>query len=175
MATPTNGGNPESSRRALLKGVSLGMAGLCAGCGQPEEEDGPPPIVLVTHDTATPSGLPSTTEGTPEDPGPHLNIGFPEELQEVGAQLAVFADLYGRIRVARVSETTFIAVSDVCSHQGCPLKYQPESEDLFCTCHGSIFLTDGTVTVGPAKTDIAAYDTSFDGSNIRIHLQPHPA
>src|SRR5210317_890282 len=39
----------------------------------------------------------------------------------------------------------YIALSSVCTHQGCQVSYDHGSENLPCPCHGSIFSTTGSV------------------------------
>lgn len=60
-----------------------------------------------------------------------------------------------------------IAFSQVCTHAGCPVKlYEPETYELFCPCHQSIFkVTDGArATYGPATRALPQLPIEIDES-----------
>jgi Rieske Fe-S protein len=52
--------------------------------------------------------------------------------------------------------TTFLAV---CTHEGCPLGWNPQQHLIRCPCHGSAFDTAGRVVNGPAKTPLTPLQT----------------
>ena len=45
-------------------------------------------------------------------------------------------------------------VSKVCSHMGCMVNYDKNTNKLICPCHGSEFEINGTVTEGPARDNL---------------------
>jgi len=45
-------------------------------------------------------------------------------------------------------------VSKVCTHMGCMLNYDKQSNKLLCPCHGSEFEITGKVIEGPARTNL---------------------
>lgn len=57
-----------------------------------------------------------------------------------GRRVAVFRDAAGALH----------AVSSVCTHLGCGVKFNPAERSWDCPCHGSRFSTDGEVLDGPA-------------------------
>lgn len=52
-------------------------------------------------------------------------------------------------------EQGLAAISGRCPHQGCGV--EPTGSGFHCGCHGSEFLPDGTVTQGPAQSDLTWY------------------
>ena len=74
----------------------------------------------------------------------------------------------GEIIIARVSETEYIALSSVCTHQGCTVEYASDSTEIICPCHQSKFTTAGSVTNGPALTNLKKYTTKVEGSTLTI-------
>jgi cytochrome b6-f complex iron-sulfur subunit len=63
----------------------------------------------------------------------------------------------GKVVVARISETSFAAVSAKCTHSGGPLSYEEKSGLFKCAWHGSKFNTDGTNAGGPAKNPVKSF------------------
>lgn len=60
--------------------------------------------------------------------------------------------------VAERSAEGVLAFSAICTHAGCEVKtFRPESNSIFCPCHGSAFsLLDGKVVSPPAKSPLAS-------------------
>ncbi len=44
----------------------------------------------------------------------------------------------------------FHALSAVCTHLFCVVDWKPDSEEFYCSCHGSIFTKEGINMTGPA-------------------------
>jgi cytochrome b6-f complex iron-sulfur subunit len=69
--------------------------------------------------------------------------------------------------LVRTSQTTFLGLSRVCTHQGCLIDIQ--SNEFVCPCHNSTFSSDGSVIHGPniASPPIAPLDklaTTFNAA-----------
>lgn len=64
----------------------------------------------------------------------------------------------------------FLALSSVCTHQGCAVSYSHSNGNLPCPCHGSIFSTTGSVLEGPADSPLEKYDVSQEGDILTIAL-----
>jgi cytochrome b6-f complex iron-sulfur subunit len=64
--------------------------------------------------------------------------------------------------------TGFIALSSICTHQGCTVAYNPVSGNLECPCHGSVYSVSGNVLNGPAPRALMSYTVSRNGSVITI-------
>ncbi|TFH26329.1 MAG: Rieske (2Fe-2S) protein [Bacteroidia bacterium] len=62
----------------------------------------------------------------------------------------------------------FIALSSVCTHQGCRVSYNHGNGNLPCPCHGSIFSTTGSVLHGPANSPLAKYVVVQEGDILTI-------
>lgn len=72
------------------------------------------------------------------------------------------------IIIAHTSADTMVAVSDVCTHQGCTVQFNG-SNGFICPCHGSTFASNGTVTRGPASAPLAKYNTTLSGNSLRVY------
>jgi cytochrome b6-f complex iron-sulfur subunit len=64
----------------------------------------------------------------------------------------------------------YIALSSVCTHQGCTVAYVSSAGNIQCPCHGSMFSTSGSVTNGPAPTSLQSYPVSKSGNVLTISL-----
>ncbi len=61
-----------------------------------------------------------------------------------------------------------IALSSICTHQGCKVSYNHGNSNLPCPCHGSIFSTNGAVLQGPAQTALQKHKVSREGDILTI-------
>ena len=69
--------------------------------------------------------------------------------------------------VIRTGATTFLALSKVCTHQGCSTDVRNNEFD--CPCHGSRFASDGSVIRGPSVASppigpLARLPVTFDAA-----------
>lgn len=61
-----------------------------------------------------------------------------------------------------------VALSSVCTHQGCTVSYNHGNGNLPCPCHGSVFSTSGAVLNGPASAPLRKYQVTRDGNILTI-------
>jgi cytochrome b6-f complex iron-sulfur subunit len=73
----------------------------------------------------------------------------------------------GSILIAHTGSATFVAVSAVCTHQGCLITGY-SGGTYTCPCHGSQFNTSGQVTRGPASAPLRTYATSVANDQVII-------
>jgi nitrite reductase/ring-hydroxylating ferredoxin subunit/uncharacterized membrane protein len=76
-----------------------------------------------------------------------------------------------RIMLYKQGEQLY-ALSDRCSHRGCPL-HLGQVNDLMveCSCHGSIFqLSDGEVVRGPATVSAPSYEVRCQDGKVEVRL-----
>ena len=64
----------------------------------------------------------------------------------------------------------FIALSSICTHEGCSVSYSSEDNNLPCPCHGSVYSTTGSVLEGPAENPLKKYELSQEGDILTITL-----
>jgi len=68
------------------------------------------------------------------------------------------------ILVIRTSPTAIVAVSEICTHAGCSVRYDHVGKVLNCPCHGSRYSLTGTVLRGPATRSLQSYTAQLDQS-----------
>jgi cytochrome b6-f complex iron-sulfur subunit len=71
-----------------------------------------------------------------------------------------------------VANTTggYIALSSVCTHEGCTIGYNSTLNNFPCPCHGSVYSATGSVVNGPATVAVKSYAVSKAGNILTITL-----
>lgn len=138
------------SRRDFLTRGTLAMAGaavVVTGCG--DGDFGPTSVVVV-----------------PVSGRVTVKVSTVPALATVG-QLALVGPRASFIAAKRTGPASFVAISTVCTHQGCETAIQANAFE--CPCHGSRFDADGRVTRQPqnssgSATNLPTFATSYDAA-----------
>ncbi|MER3523985.1 MAG: hypothetical protein C4326_07940 [Ignavibacteria bacterium] len=129
------------------------------------------PLVSACKDdsvSADAASLP-TIQATVQNNTITLTINPNSPLASVGSAALVQYD-GGAVLVARIVQDTFIALTAVCTHQGCTIT--GFKDQLYvCPCHGSRFRTNGQVAQGPAQSSLRSFPTQFANDQLTITLQ----
>lgn len=72
--------------------------------------------------------------------------------------------------LVHMQDGTWIAYSAVCTHAACEVAYQPQSQQLGCPCHGSMFdpANGGSVVQGPAEQPLQEIQVETSGDNVML-------
>lgn len=128
------------NRREFLAKTALAAAALAAveGCG--DGQIGPTAVTVGAGFTIDVADFPALA-----------NTGT---LVDIGRSRAVM----------RTGATAFLALSKVCTHEGCETNVT--NNRFECPCHGSIFASDGAVIRGPSVggnvTHLQVLDASYN-------------
>jgi cytochrome b6-f complex iron-sulfur subunit len=136
------------SRRAVLHGLAVTAATALVGC---------PGLDSMEPD----AGPGSTTSACGNNLCVDLDDPKNAALTQVDGTLLVKAP-HDTILLVRTSATTVAAVSDICTHALCGVRYDHVNKNLSCPCHGSRYTLTGTVLQGPAFRPLARYQTQLD-------------
>ncbi len=63
---------------------------------------------------------------------------------------------------------TYAAMSNVCTHLGCRVRWIPEQEKFFCPCHNGVFDKDGSVVSGPPPRALDQFETKVESGVLFI-------
>lgn len=74
----------------------------------------------------------------------------------------------GDIIIFRTGDNSYMALSKLCTHSQCTVTYNHANGNVPCPCHGSVFTTEGTVTNGPASSNLKSYIVSKEGNILKL-------
>lgn len=100
-----------------------------------------------------------------ERPGSEGRIGISEEDLLVGQSRVV--SLRGEPVLVIREPTKVVALSAVCTHLGCLVKYRGGGV-IECPCHAASFDLSGNVTGGPASRPLPSYPVQIEGKTIVV-------
>lgn len=138
------------------------------------------PILSACGQNSLPSGTPATGSstatgtGTTDSAGSHVVFSFADhpELQTVGGSILVTLSTSSGDRdvfVTRVSDTVATTLTNLCTHEGCPLdNYDATAKTFFCNCHRSVFNSDGSVAKGPARKALTSFVSEITSTGISV-------
>ena len=67
-------------------------------------------------------------------------------------------------------ESQVLAIDSTCTHLGCRVSWDPESETIRCPCHGGVFDRFGAVLAGPPPAPLARYATRIEDDTVLVQL-----
>lgn len=92
-----------------------------------------------------------------------IDLSIIEELNSSGGWL-----LITEAQTLVVNDGSIKALTSVCTHSNCDRNWSLSNGNFRCSCHGSIFSTDGEVITGPATRPLTQFDVSIDGDILTI-------
>ena len=128
-----------TSRRALVGCLGAACAAGLAGCAEYGATSAAP--ASQGNRPESPDRIPTTQDGAAVAAVSDVPVGGAVILAE--SQVVLTQPTAGR----------FLAFSNVCTHQGCPVT-EVADDEIVCACHGSRFALDGSVVQGPATTPL---------------------
>lgn len=107
--------------------------------------------------------------GTPNDPGGSAATTVDLTASAYAALGTIGGYAYkGDIMIFRTGENSYLALSKICTHQGCDVTYSHANGNVPCPCHGSLYTTGGVVINGPATANLKKYSVTKSGNILTI-------
>ena len=104
-------------------------------------------------------------------PGTNGKVDFTVDVSGNSDILSKGWTIQNQIIIAK-NGSAYIALSSVCTHQQNPLTYSASNNTFPCSlqdaAHGSVFNANGAKIKGPATSDLKKYNTSLNGSILRV-------
>ncbi len=105
---------------------------------------------------------------SPEAPaGERGRIAVPRAQVNIGQ--AHFFDFRGHPAVVlQPTAGTFVALSAICTHLGCIVRWIPDKGEFLCPCHGGRYSGNGKVLGGPPPRPLPPIPVVVSGENLLI-------
>jgi len=89
--------------------------------------------------------------------------------KEVSVGGAHFFSFQGRPAVLLQPKAgDFVALSAVCTHLGCIVKWVDDKGEFLCPCHGGRFSSDGTVLGGPPPAPLESIPVVLESDQVLV-------
>jgi menaquinol-cytochrome c reductase iron-sulfur subunit len=62
----------------------------------------------------------------------------------------------------------YVAMSNICTHLGCRVRWIDDQDQFFCPCHNAIFGKDGSVVEGPPPRPLDRFEVKVEDDTIYI-------
>jgi len=62
----------------------------------------------------------------------------------------------------------FIAMSNICTHLGCRIRWVADTEQFFCPCHNGVFDKNGEIVAGPVPRPLDRYEVKVEDEQLHI-------
>ncbi len=72
------------------------------------------------------------------------------------------------IYIICTASSTYVALSSICTHQGCMVSYGATSKQFSCPCHGGLYDISGKVLAGPPPAPLKQYQVTLSGTTLSI-------
>lgn len=153
----------ELDRRQFLSAATLGIAGLISALFAVPAVAYliAPALRRLQQENWIPLGSTSKVEvGTPTlfKATVEQETGWIVNEQEVG------------VYVLTENGRDYVAMSNVCTHLGCRIRWIEDQEQFFCPCHNGVFSKEGAVVAGPPPRPLDRYETKVEDGQIYIQV-----
>lgn len=72
------------------------------------------------------------------------------------------------IYIDTVDGQAFSALSNICTHLGCPVRWDSARQAFLCPCHNGVFDRRGNVVSGPPPRPLDRFETKVDGGKLYV-------
>ena len=74
------------------------------------------------------------------------------------------------IFLLRTGAAEVTALDSTCTHLGCRVSWDAETQELVCPCHGGRYDRTGKVTAGPPPAPLTAFQTQVTDGAVRVRV-----
>lgn len=100
------------------------------------------------------------------------------ELTDTPVQFVVSATKVDGFMKQNVNATVYafqlngepVAMSNICTHLGCPASWDAGQNKFFCPCHGGVYAKDGTNVAGPPPRPLPRFATKVENGDLYVQV-----
>jgi Rieske Fe-S protein len=70
--------------------------------------------------------------------------------------------------LVRMPNGEYQSMSAVCTHLGCTVQYQPDTQQIWCPCHNGRYDLNGRNIQGPPPRPLVTFDVKLRGDEIHV-------
>lgn len=157
----------------LLGGATAALGRAARGTGHHPAALGPAPLSTTTPPTKAtpPTKTGGQTRTAPSSGGTARGTVIGTTGQVPAGQARQFTDpaTGNPAWMVHPSGSTFVAFSAICTHAGCPVRYDPSNMQFVCPCHGGVFdARTGNVLQGPPPSPLPSIPVQVVGGQLRV-------
>jgi cytochrome b6-f complex iron-sulfur subunit len=102
----------------------------------------------------------------PEPPDLTVIAAASNELQPNSAKNFMFGP-HGALLI-RLDDGEYRALTSVCTHMGCIVRYLPSVQQIWCPCHKGIYNVNGGVVSGPPPRPLKRYLVDISNGEVLV-------
>jgi Rieske Fe-S protein len=72
--------------------------------------------------------------------------------------------------LVRTGDTEVLALDSTCTHLGCRVSWDSETQELKCPCHGGVYDALGQVKAGPPPTPLLRLETRIENGQVQVQV-----
>jgi Rieske Fe-S protein len=105
-------------------------------------------------------------------PRAEVPIGRPTLFRLSYVEQEGWRDTTRREEVYAVTEDgrNYLVLSNICTHLGCPVRWDDRVRAYLCPCHGGMFAADGRVLKGPPPRPLLRLPHKFEGGVLYVRV-----
>lgn len=62
----------------------------------------------------------------------------------------------------------YVAMSNICTHLGCRVRWITDEQNFFCPCHNAVFGKDGEVVTGPPPRALDQFEVKVEDDQLYV-------
>jgi Rieske Fe-S protein len=153
--------DPEISRKSFLKIATLALGGLMSAVLA---------IPAVSYIVGPSLQTKSTQEWIRLGSVRKVETGSPTlfktKIERRSGWIANELEL--SVYILTVNGSDFVAISNICTHLGCRVRWITDQQQFFCPCHNGIFDKEGKVLAGPPPRPLDRYEVKIENDQVFI-------
>ena len=158
---PIETSTADATRRRFLSSITNGILGIIGGI-----------LAFIGGGAALSSAARRQGDWLPASTLLDLPDNEPTPVTLTVARLDGFRQVIDRrtIFLMKTGESEVDAIDSTCTHLGCLVAWDRETQRFKCPCHGGMYDRTGAVTDGPPPTPLVTVATRVDGERVLVQV-----